>query len=70
MTFSRYAEYLSAIAARDQLVWLAWLGVLAILVFLLALRTWPRVQRVAVWIPVGGFYALLAFMYIHFGAGA
>jgi hypothetical protein len=70
MTFSRYAEYLGAVALRDQLVWMAWLVALSILVFLLALRNWPRVRRVALWIPVGAFYAVMAFIYSQFGGGA
>jgi len=67
MTFSRYGEYVAALAARDNLVWLAFFATLSVLVFLLGLRLWPRVQRVAAWLWIGVFYALMGFVYLSWG---
>ena len=68
MTFSRYGEYLAALAARDQLVWLGSFAALAMLVFLLGLRIWPRAQHVAAWLSIGVYYALMGFLYFRWGA--
>lgn len=69
MTFSRYGEYLAALAARDQLVALAAFAALSFLVFVLGLRSWPRLQVVVAWLMTGVYYALMAYLYSRWGTG-
>jgi predicted anti-sigma-YlaC factor YlaD len=63
MSFSRYGEYVAALAMRNQLVLLAWAVAFTVVVFVLALREWPRWRCGAAWISVGGYYAIMAGLY-------
>lgn len=64
MTFSRYGEYLAALAARDQLFALAAFTALSFLVFVLGFRSWPKIQATVAWLMTGVYYALMALIYL------